>query len=80
MNKCNSCHLCCEYLLITLSEVPDDIAEFFTVWGTEVLKMDDSTVLKIYSPCRHLIRKGCAIYKDRPQFCRDYECERIQKV
>lgn len=25
-------------------------------------------------PCVHLTKRGCGIYEDRPQACRDYEC------
>lgn len=75
MNKCGKCHLCCEYLLVPLSEIPDDAAEFFRTWGVVVGKSGDGAILKIYSPCQHFSGVGCAIYKKRPIYCREYECE-----
>jgi hypothetical protein len=28
----------------------------------------------IYTPCRHLCKKGCGIYDIRPTTCRDWQC------
>ncbi len=75
MIKCKDCHLCCEYFIIPLSDIPDDIEEFFRVWGVTIVKDGESAVLKIYSPCQHLRAKGCAIYEKRPEYCRKFECD-----
>lgn len=74
-NKCGTCHTCCEWFLVTLTDVPDDAVEFFETWGAIVEKTGDCSLLKIYSPCKHLKKDGCDIYSKRPQFCKDYNCK-----
>lgn len=29
-------------------------------------------------PCRHIVPTGCAIYEDRPEVCRSFQCGWIQ--
>ena len=73
-DNCNGCHLCCEYFLITLTDVPDDALEFFETWGIVVDDQGESKLLKIFSPCQHLTENGCNIYEQRPQHCREWFC------
>jgi len=74
-DKCGECHSCCQFFLITLSEVPNDFMQFIHTWGISTDKNGDSVLLKIYSPCQHLTKDGCDIYQQRPIYCRDYQCE-----
>jgi Fe-S-cluster containining protein len=79
-NKCGDCHLCCEYFMITLNDIPADALSFFKTWGIEVDHNCDSSLLKIYSPCQHLTVDGCDTYDSRPQYCREYKCDRTGKI
>jgi Fe-S-cluster containining protein len=73
-NSCGDCHACCQYFLITLTDVPDDALAFYRTWGIEMDRNGNSTLLKILSPCKHLTHGGCDIYDKRPTYCRQFEC------
>jgi Fe-S-cluster containining protein len=76
-DSCGDCHSCCEFFLITLTDVPDDAIAFFRTWGVIVESQGTSSLLKIYSPCRYFTGEGCSIYEHRPQYCRDYSCDEL---
>lgn len=80
-NSCGDCHLCCEYFTINMSDVPADAIAFWREWGAIADRQSgDDYLLKIFSPCRHLRKDGCEIYDRRPQFCRDFRCNRAGAV
>lgn len=78
MNKCGECKSCCEFFLITLEDVPDDYKKFCRTWGVLMEEQGSKTLLKIYSPCQHLTTEGCAIYKGRSQYCKDFKCNELR--
>jgi Fe-S-cluster containining protein len=78
MNKCGNCKTCCEFFMVTLTDVPDEAKEFFKTWGVLMEETGNTTLLKIYSPCQHLTENGCSIYKKRPKYCREFRCNEIE--
>lgn len=81
VNKCSRCaeSICCTYITEALS-TPRSKSDFqHLLWqvshqGVEVYKEDGGWYLLIHGRCQHILPdRGCAIYEQRPQICRDYE-------
>ncbi|MBN1131032.1 MAG: YkgJ family cysteine cluster protein [Chitinispirillaceae bacterium] len=76
---CQACNgLCCRHIALEL-DVPTRKADFdnirwYLMHETVKVGIDHSGdwLIEIPLVCRHLRKKGCAIYKKRPDICREY--------
>jgi len=54
--------------------VNSDHQEWVELHGVEVKEFKNKSYAFFPIPCTKLENGRCTIYKDRPQMCRDYEC------
>jgi len=47
--------------------------DFYNVRGAAVYETPTLPLVAFKLTCQHLTPRGCAIYADRPQACRDYD-------
>lgn len=84
MSDCQRCGKCCrEYAIAMVKNA--DFARFLTYHGL-VVRDRSGHLMEVYgeSKCRHLKSESgkpslmtCAVYEDRPEICREWECERM---
>jgi Fe-S-cluster containining protein len=82
---CLQCHKCCMQLPMSLKYEPDsqmfkEISEFFIAHGCTATVIAGTFVLSVPHVCQHLTEKGCAIYENRPQVCRNYDGRRDPRL
>jgi Fe-S-cluster containining protein len=76
---CIRCQECCKWMTFTLDggRQRDQLIEYYEKHGCRVVteeKIGWSKVqVMIPYQCPNLTEKGCAIYTQRPQFCREYD-------
>jgi hypothetical protein len=73
---CLQCLKCCQQLPMSMKYEPDspifrEVSEFFLAHGCKATVIAKTFVLSVPHVCQHLTDKGCAIYGERPQVCRE---------
>lgn len=77
-NKCGDCSRCCEYVWLPIAiNLNDDYKRFLKYQGIEVLEKNGFTQALFKNGCSKLIDGKCSIYKDRPDVCKKYFCNKI---
>ena len=74
---CVECRKCCEkvgvYTDPAIYEISEqEVVHFYQARGATVTKSDSELFIVFDLPCPHLLKNGCAIYKNRPKICRIY--------
>lgn len=75
---CQECiKKCCDFILIEYTGFSDDWKRWINLHnGVSAFEIKGRKFLKIESRCLMLTPKGkCAIYRHRPQMCKDFNCE-----
>jgi len=80
--SCKKCGDCCLFTTIKMKHngFDQEYIEFLEKTRPNMfLFSNDNKTMKIVAPCVHFDRQTnlCKIYNDRPQKCKDYECEGI---
>lgn len=76
---CTQCGLCCDGSLVADVELRGEReATRLEILGLEVEEEGDGFVL--LQPCRGLQGRRCAVYADRPECCRTFECRLLAAV
>ena len=76
---CVACGLCCNGVLFHIVRLqPADSAKALAGQGMKLKRKRQQQ--HFHQPCTFLKPGGCAIYADRPQRCRLFECRQIQKL
>ena len=71
---CLECMECCKILKIPHREFPTlSIRAFYEVRGCTILLERGIFYIIVPYFCPHLTPKGCDIYEDRPQDCKNYD-------
>ena len=74
--NCNNCSKCCEDIILPLAVKPDeDIKRWIELHNLKIFYKGEIVYLKINHKCSKLINGRCSIYEQRPNNCREYECE-----
>ena len=70
---CVACQACCKvfYVPTKISATKEYI--FFTLRGCKVKNYKGNQVVVVPLPCPHLTPKGCSIYSERPDICKEYD-------
>jgi Fe-S-cluster containining protein len=74
--KCKNCSRCCQDIALPYGEANEDEKRWIEYHGIEVLKNKFGSFIKISLPCSKLKDNRCSIYKERPEICRWYDCEK----
>ena len=82
-DKCNG--KCCRYVSIKIKEPKADIdfeeLKWFLVHKNVSVVYQDHEgewIVEVATDCEHLTDNKCAIYKKRPQVCKDYELDECE--
>ena len=80
-NKCKECGTCCLYVEVKMKNngFDEQWIKFLKVTRPNIfLFSNNNKNMKIVAPCIHLDRLNnkCKIYDDRPDTCKEYQCER----
>lgn len=73
---CIRCQECCRWMTFILDNVTvETLRPIYEARGCrfEPIEGHNATALMVPSTCQQLTKDGCAIYEDRPQYCRDYD-------
>lgn len=72
---CLGCLRCCNYVAVRAAFNMDNenAIDFYNVRGAAVYETPTLPLVAFKLTCQHLTPRGCAIYLDRPQACRDYD-------
>ncbi len=66
--------MCCENINLPLGIEPDeDVKRWMELHNLEV----NGKMLKINQPCSKLVNGKCSIYEQRPNNCKNYDCNEI---
>lgn len=83
---CIKCQKCCKevdvptYAHKTSTEI-DKIKAFYEARGfTTYFDMYGFLHVELYYPCPHITEKGCDIYENRPEVCRNYDGRRDPRI
>jgi len=85
MSECNKCGDCCLFTSVKMknNSFDKDFIDFLekTRPNTFIFK-DNNKTLRIVAPCVHFDRASnlCKIYDNRPEKCKDYNCEKGNKM
>jgi Fe-S-cluster containining protein len=79
---CLSCGLCCNGVIFADGELrPDDDAEKLRALGLRFKsRRGEKQPQKFHQPCGAFADCRCAIYADRPEYCRAFECRLLKRV
>ncbi len=76
---CTACGLCCNGVLFhTVRLQPRDSAKDLTALGMKLKRKKGQRY--ILQPCPAWRAAGCTIYESRPERCRLFECQQLQRV
>ena len=70
---CLECLECCHVIAVPTFLRGDRFKEFYTKRGFRVMMHQGLSLVVLRSTCPHLTDKGCSIYEQRPQVCREYD-------
>ena len=70
---CLECLECCKFVRIPVLHMTDDLGEFFKARGISLSHESGMLFAIIRHICPWLTPKGCKIYEDRPNICREYD-------
>ena len=76
-NCSKMCGDCCRYMLIPIGDVESD----FTRWaelhkGIKLVNWRGLICIELLNKCSKLKNNRCTIYKDRPEICKIFCCEK----
>jgi Fe-S-cluster containining protein len=75
---CVSCGLCCDGTIFSDFELADDDdRQALEAVGVVLIRKEDRDVA--LQPCAALEGTRCMVYEGRPQICRDFRCELLQR-
>lgn len=76
---CTACGLCCNGVMFhTVRLQPRDSAKELTALGLKLKRKKGQRY--ILQPCPAWREAGCTIYASRPERCRLFECQQLQRV
>lgn len=75
--RCKKCGDCCKNIELPLGMVVDeDDIRWIEYHNIKVVKRDDKYFIRIDNQCDKLIDNKCSIYKNRPEICQLYICQK----
>lgn len=73
----DQCGECCTYMSFAAPSTDADYLEWLTFHGCTLTYRRGAWHVRVPIACRHVQANGaCGIHDDRPQMCREYECEK----
>ena len=76
---CAACGLCCNGTLFTIVQLqPGDSPKQLAALGLKLTRKKKRHLF--HQPCPMFRESQCAIYQDRPERCRLFECRQLQQV
>jgi Fe-S-cluster containining protein len=77
MKSCKQCGDCCQNIILKLADYFDeDDIRWIEYHNLEVVEEKGKQFVKISNPCLKLVDNKCSIYKDRPEVCQLYICQK----
>ena len=70
---CMECQWCCKWVFLPLAIGPNYLPFYKGVRGMDIKFHNFNPWLVLYAPCQHITPEGCAIYKNRPEACKDFD-------
>ena len=79
MSNCKKCGDCCRNIKLELRMICDeDTIRWIEYHNLKVEKVDDRQFVVINNPCDKLVDNKCSIYKNRPEVCQMFVCQKSQ--
>ena len=78
--KCVSCGNCCTALLPVTKEELKTIKRYIKRKHIKPIVHSEKADIDLTCPFRNDVEKKCNVYEVRPQICRDFKCDKPQKM
>ena len=72
--KCKMCARCCQFMVLKYKAKDNEI-EWLKLHGIDIYKTDYGDFIKIPLPCLNLKDNKCSNHANRPNLCRDFQCD-----
>jgi len=74
LGKCVKCGNCCRETNFIVGKPTEDEIKLWMLKGFRIRQLDNGdTLVTVIAPCKHLLPDNtCAIYENRPEYCKKW--------